>query len=648
MASFQIRQEKVSSLFIKDRHVDIYDSSLEYQKTENFYGDIVKTVSTLHIPSSRYYYLNRTGYRIPYLALSPPDQFTRDLSAWKNKLKTSPIIYASSLFEPSNDPEINLTSIANGEIPTIFSNRLAEELLHYLYVTNLERGEENFLLQPKLQHFKLMFYYPFNPSADFIKASQLAANRDADGITKYLDERDIITFNVNDIIKLGKWSIFFYLTRFYGPPIEGDLETNVLIRIYTKQSNNNLTKRLSRSISRQPYNKYTNEFNAIFQHFNENPDSDYYLQLGALSVERFKNSFWNYLDLLGRPKNLPSLTLSTIRSLQPIDLTDLVDFLLNFTDQEIKNLVGDFTLPRGTDTRIGFVHRASYILLNPRTFLLIPTESSLCKNLETIALDEFSDLTHAFVGRGVLADGFDCYDIPELFDYFEALKDADGTYVFRDPLHTSANFSVKDLEDLRNAVGSGRHGIPADKGVVDRFQKYIDQAILQENVGFAKIRKFRAFKSESPENNQLLKDLIMSYFHMGMYMRQWEGPGNPYPLLQSQTGSTVHGLGRAPGWIDENIYKERTERFEMLLAKLSPDLQEDFGNLHTYYYDESTGPISVGVAINKRYKEVIVKGYFCIRMASGPWAYTGAYYYKQIFGEDIPGLDLSRGIDFIH
>jgi len=54
-----------------------------------------------------------------------------------------------------------------------------------------------------------------------------------------------------------------------------------------------------------------------------------------------------------------------------------------------------------------------------------------------------------------------------------------------------------------------------------------------------------------------------------------------------------------------------------------------------------------GTLLRKIWKNVILEGSYCVRMASAPWAFTGARYLKQILNEDIPGFNLENGISHI-
>jgi len=638
----------LTTIQLATRTLPIYDSGLIFPSTQSRPAS-QDAVLAFYIPSSRYWYPALNGASIPYPALtSDQEQQRRDLSAWLRPV--SPTVYAEESF-PSTTPESDLFKIIEGRRVVVTleqRDRYIRDLTQVLEeLRHNPRENEQFGLQPRRKLVEQIIDYPFNPAADYIRASQLANDRDTAAMQAYLDEVGVIHFKGSDIAQLDPEDVFFMLTRFYGPPVAGNLETKVNERKYLTRSRNERTRALARAIPEHiaTFNILRQEFDLYFNAINDDPDNEaVWTGLGATNKERFYNDFFAYLFLLRRPDNLPPLTLNTIKQLPQGNRQRIIAFLTNYPDSEIVNLVG--TRPDQEQHRPAFLNEVAQILTNNRTFLLFPTEANLCNNPESIlTLEQFAESRAAFIGRGSLANGFDCYQINELFQSFDNNRADDGTITFRDPLHYEANFRVADLREFRDAVNSGREGLPSSPELTAKFDEYISQAEIQTSSDYQALRRLREWRNESPENRLLMKEYWITYFEMGMYMRQWRGPGHPYPTGSRETGheheigSDIHiqigqSVGRLKGILDD------------ALARMPDDIAELVRNLTVMKNFEGRSE-TAGTTIMARYREVITRGTYCIRMASGPWAFTGAYYLKQILNEDIPGYSLDTPIAYI-
>jgi len=612
-------------------------------------------INAFHIPSSRYFYPSLDGRSyIPHIALpivgieTDPDQMRRDVAAWKADPPGRTIYILETV--NGDDPQLDLYNIIEGRrviVPPERLDRYLRELGATLDQLRTLRAQDRFALSPGRRLMELMLNYPFNRGANYIRASQIAAAPTVQEIQAYLNERGIVHFRAEDIVGLPSEDIFFYLTRFYGPPVEGNLESKVYERLYLKQANNETTRNLARLIPNnlQAFQNYRNEFNLVFEELNRDPNSPQIERVfDTNSRERFLQDPFAYLTLLRRSNNLPQLTLNIIRQMIPGGRFQIIDLLRKYSDREIILLVG--TIIQDEPTRTALLHRAVDELTTSRVFLLTPIEAALCKNKESIVTaNEFRELNTAYLGRGSFAAGFDCYEIEDLFSSFEAHKDQFGIYTFVDPLNLNNRFSIQDLIDFRNAIQTGRAGIPSSPQLVARFNTYITAAESQSRSDFQQIQRLRQWANQSSQNKEIIRNLFLNYFYMGMYMRQWKGPGNPYPITKNQTGSKAEvtsGLGLQ---IAENVERQKVI-VEQYLAQLPADLRDIFWNLRVYFLkgDRLTDK---GTNIQTRWKDVLT-GTFCIRMASGPWAFTGAYYLKQILNEEIPGFDLGQGLDYIY
>jgi hypothetical protein len=628
---------------------NIYDSELTYPiiYPANITQDIVATFS---IPSSRYYYPSLDGHVVPYIASGDTEQIRRDVAAWLEEGNFSTIYALESV--DSVDPQVDLISIINGHrINTPQNiNRYVRDFGAFLdELRNVSNPNERFGLPTSTREIiELMLKYPFTKAANFILASKLANEPDVNRIQNYLDQVGIVHFKAENIINLPHADIFFYLTRFYGPPVVGDLSTRMVGQKYLRVASNEITKQLASdvSINIATYNLYQKEFGLFFAALNQDPNYPIQQNFGTESRQRLFASFFEYLKLLGKPTNLPPLTLNTIKQLNTPSTSQIRTFLSNYTDNDIIRLVGTGHRIDESYTRGQLIDIAARQLTSNRTFLLLPAEAELCNNRNTIVGEEFRELQYVFLGKGSFTTGFTCYDISEIFDSFNTNTDSEGITTFRDPADYSRNFTVQDLKDFRSAITSGRAGIPADPTIVKGFNTYIARAELQNNVNFNSIRNLRAWANQSPDNKAIMRQILMQYFYMGMYMRQWKGPGNPYPILKSQTGRTVEGTGQTQEFVALNV-TEAKRMFMENFNKLPSNLRDDFWQLRIYFYEN--GKVEdKGATIASRWKSVIDDGDYCVRLASGTWAFTGAYYMKQILNEEIPGFDLSQGLEYIY
>lgn len=606
-----------------------------------------ETVLNLTIPSSRHYYLGTTGLRIPYLSTN----IQTDVAAWLSSDDSFPRVYIKGAVDSTGDPEIDLISIIEGVrvlVPQDIRNRYLREFAGMLdQLRGAQTRESRFGLVASRRLMEDMLDYPFHEGSDFLLASRLAQQSDRDRIQDYLDERGVVHFTAEDIVNLQPVDIFFYLTRFYGPPVQGDLSTIGVQRSYSRRATNTETKEIARLL---PENTVTwrtlrREFDLYFNQILQDPQNpQIWTSLGCSSSARFYRSFFSYLRLLRRPQTLPPLSLNTVKQLRPMIESSIQGLLTNYTDQEILALVGED--PHREVSRQTFLSRATEKLLERRVFILQPYEARLCNNAESITtFDEFAELNHPYLGRGSLATGFDCYTIADLFSAWESHRNSEGEVEFIDPLQPRTSFRVPDLRAFLDALQSGRRGVPVPPQIIEQLEGYIRQAETQSSADYAKIRQLRAWSQRSEQNKELMRAYWTSYFHMGMYMRQWLGPGHPYPVTKEATGSEAAVGSEREIQIASNVQRERVQ-FEKFRRQMPPEIRELLNSL-TVMRRYQGQVESERTTLGHRYQRVIDDHAYCIRMASGPWSYSGAYYLKQILDEQIPGFDLGSNVEYI-
>ena len=613
------------------------DSRIEYPVSSDLPSSMLtpEVLQTLYVPSSRYYY----GNFIPEISQGDILQVRRDVSAWQNPL--FPTVYIKGIKE-SVSPEVDFIELSEG-YQIHFPQNI--DMQSYKRRCNEFWTAQNFgvhfagIIQsfPQWTDF---FKYPFHPDANVNSAGHILES--AEQIQAYLNQRGVRHFNASNVMTMPWFDRFFMLTHFYGQPKQGDLTAEIIVQKYRGQSRNNITLDLANKLKTNiaSYRMHQQNFDAFFDALNQNPDLDLTQHFSSNNQTRIFHDFFNYLDLLSLPTNVPVLTLNTLRQLHNPTPAVLYNLLSNYTDNRILELVGNYPSLLNAQTRGEFLISAGRLILDTQVFLMHPMEARACNNSETVAEETFRSLNRAFLGKGSLATGFDCYDVEELIQSFQANTTDDGYITFRDPLHYQNNFTVEDLQNFRKALGTTRAGLVVDPKYLEAFDRYVTQAQLQASRSYRQILELRAFP-----NKEIIRNLLLHYFYTGMYFRQWAGPGHPYPIVRGETGREERVGSATEITIATNVTQEK-EQVLHYLSQLPPNLQRLFWDLPSVEFRNGQ-VVEIGRTIGYWWHKVIEQGTYCIRMASGPWTFTGGYYLKQILNENIPGFDLTQGLDFI-
>jgi len=630
------------------RPVQVYDSGLTFPERWSTYIS-QEDFAQLKVPSVRYYYLGPHGEQIPFPSLVANDDGLRDLQAWYRGSGDVPVAYAKKRI-PAGQPFEDLYEIVAGT--KIKADRVGGIYTQGLINSIRDAGYNGPMSKRMLD---LLLSHPPNPlgSPFGLDTPGLLSEPSLQELQQYLDYKGVVHFRADDIINLPLAERFFYLTRFYPPPPIEPLPDYLVINRYKKQARTQpAIEILSRLLANLPiYRLYTSQFEAQFNAINQDPDNEaIWKSVGGTNKDRFYRDYFNYLRLYGRPASLPQLTLNTIQSLYSLNMRNLTEFLKDFTDLEIVNLVGDSV--DLVETRRELIEEAARILLSNQYLLLLPTEANLCRSVrgltETVLSGvPFRELDYPFVGKGNFANRFLCYDIFDVLQGFESNKTQEGEYQFLDPLTGDTNLTIEDLEGFRDAFARGRGGIPPATSIVERINQYIDVMKLQTASSYNKIRQLRTWAGQGPENRRLLSEIWRSYFRIGMYMRQWKGPGNPYPLLKEETGTEASVGSREEGTIQFNIATE-AHSFNELADKLPENIREIFWSLPIYSLAQNGWNENRENTIRDRSNQMFGtkegEREFCIRVASRPWIYTAVFYLKQILNEEVEGFPLGTQI----
>ncbi len=588
------------------------------------------------VPSSRIYYYSNEADKIPYLSINlpnDPEQILRDYKVHSDRRET---FYNQTSQLNDIDGELLLTELLSGRSNSDWEQPRYIREIRKAFRSQIQSGvyQGNFTDGDILQ----MIRYPVNPSANLSTASQLALSDDQAAIQEYLDRIGVIHFKAGDIRYLPKAEKFFWLTRFYGAS-NNDYKRIAFMRYYFSICQNSNARMFVETISGSSH-IYTlrPQIEGVINSINQTGNYKTVISaLGITRTERFLNSAGDYIGLFARTITGP-LTLSRLKGLTGSQTRDLLSL---YSDMEIVRILEDYPV----NSRTEFISSTIIRIQTRGIFALTAQDASLCRNnLSMIAREPFTEYTDIYIGRGSVSEGFTCYDLNELVDYFEVTKDDEGFYTFYDPAEDPRHtFTITDLEAIVKVLEK------KSSPLVDTFKKYLQIAQNQANIDIDIIRQFRRWLNQNPANRDLMKNLLLAYFQTGMYMRQWKGPGHPYPVLHSDTGFEASSGSDLETRILESVTLKRME-FLDYMERLPPDVREAFWNLKTYFHENDV-PTKRLESILLKYNQVFeVPGdrKLCIRMASGPWTYTGAYYTQQILQEDIPGYDIKIPIAFIH
>ena len=121
-----------------------------------------------------------------------------------------------------------------------------------------------------------------------------------------------------------------------------------------------------------------------------------------------------------------------------------------------------------------------------------------------------------------------------------------------------------------------------------------------------------------------------------MYMRKWQGPGHPFPLLFSQTLKSID---------PEPLIQSHLFTLREMLEKMPVEIRTFLLTINTCSYLDNA--IEKGNYPFKWYLEHVSKGKYCYRMASNIFVGTALHFIRILFNENIPGMTLSNPIDMI-
>lgn len=236
--------------------------------------------------------------------------------------------------------------------------------------------------------------------------------------------------------------------------------------------------------------------------------------------------------------------------------------------------------------------------------------------------------------HGNPTDGYISLDIHDLLIRF---KQGD----FRNPYDLKQVFDIHDLFTISNIINPlndeeyEEYEYDEDK-VIEYNQFMIDYQLEKEEFN-------QNIKALQELNSGLIKDLFIYLFEMGMYFRQWKGPGHEYPLSEEDSG------------LELNVGSLN----ELQLVKYIQDIHGKYIQTLNQLQDTNiyqslpcvriiSGKLDFAeTTIKDIYENTILHDNYCIRESSIIFVITGAYYLRVIYNYIIPGYNLGIKIDEI-
>jgi hypothetical protein len=313
------------------------------------------------------------------------------------------------------------------------------------------------------------------------------------------------------------------------------------------------------------------------------------------------------------PNALPPISIDN-----PASIT--VENMKWYTDME---LLGIFNALTAYTSRNNMLLKFTQLINTPMFF--VPLGDRHCRNNETImSLNDVPTNPELYlIAYGTYNDYY-CTDVEDLIDSFgnDFTTNRQGRFRFNNPTDRAIQFSIGDIAELKKLL------VYIDDPRVPELITKIDVGLRElANLTQADLQKIRQFESLPTEVQELARNWLMQVFYTGMYMRQWLGPPNPYPILPEDTTRCTNDDPR----LHDKVAFE-TRQIAALERQLGPVNTEFLRRLLTVEYiqhNREGRPDIESVPIDN-YLRAVVRGQYCIRMGSTKFIGT-AYYYLNLF-----------------
>lgn len=678
----------IAQISYNDKKYDVFSAPYNYNVSKYIVPNIsneeniTEFTNLFTIPSIKYFYLSKKvdpktnrNYFLPYIGNT-----IEDLVLWRKSMELdffNVTIYSQTKFDYTNDAENAFYAIVdNATIVSESNNYLQEYIRSLLIELNIFTSDESSqdLNKERNEILKIFAKGGFSPASDYLSALNLCFNKNENDIQNYLDDIGIITFSAKYIINLSPSQIFFYLVHLYGPPYINNLNVGKIVRGYELISKTPLAVHLTNQIEKNfdIYNKgnvkqtFANFFSVANSDVNKPTQQileEFAKALDTDSKKRIYSNIFDYLLLYELSKK-EILSLKTFKKLctATSNIEAVVQTLKEtYTDNEITKLIFNKEDFQDIETRDEYIRRIVDYWLNNSIRLFTKEWSELCSNTETILRsDDFADTNEIFLASGSLSNKINCYAFDDLLQNFVSKTDAEGHVTFLNPIDKT-NFSKEELVEVKNLAetipsktlipyftNENQDGKLTRDQLLAKLNEYIAIAVLQESSDYQTLKEIQRYSRTNEQHREQIKNLFMALFELGLYCRQWEGPGTPYPITQNIQGEPLQGTDR-----EVNLSLKVTEaitKFDNLLNQLPETLRAIVNGLKIYIKTEN-GHRQYSVAGNpatiQSLHTRVKAGYECIRMSSGPYFYSAAYYLKTLLNVDIPGFALDSSVQQI-
>ena len=216
---------------------------------------------------------------------------------------------------------------------------------------------------------------------------------------------------------------------------------------------------------------------------------------------------------------------------------------------------------------------------------------------------------------------YNTYELQELELAFE--ESNEGKVFFKRPDNIRSCFSLKDVEVLEQLFQHISSCFPSISGNLNAFhtklKALIDRERLNRVIGEELMSRI---KSAGDIEKQEYMSFLGKLLPLGMYCRNWKGPGNPYPIKNPET------KGEADHLAISGYVHDLTARMDNV-----PYLNYFCEQILTIEYEE--GKPSLKRSTLKSLLTAVRSEEACIRMASREFVGTSIFYIEKLFEIDI-------------
>jgi hypothetical protein len=209
---------------------------------------------------------------------------------------------------------------------------------------------------------------------------------------------------------------------------------------------------------------------------------------------------------------------------------------------------------------------------NDNSIFFVPYERK-CVNTFTQTGDDTNDPTIFIIGFGN-KDKYTCYTLDDLLGNFQPRGEDDDIYeyiIFENESLIPTKLNETQIKWLILLLTI--YSLPdIPEPIKSEAQKVLNALILIENKYRQLNEKEKTYRATFRRLDTTCRDLIIKWLHeafyVGMYMRQWDGPGHPFPMTLQQTQQKMINHQITANDITEKVKQEYTR--DQLDDRLSP------------------------------------------------------------------------------